>query len=453
MEATTPDGCLAYGEVDIGVHTLEITPNRVALCEGESLVLEAEGGQMPYSWSGPQGAINEEGSSIAINSAGLYSVTVTNVAGCTLSQSVTIDDCCDLSIYFDERKFRNGDVITFTPENVMFGIVFLEVWDILNLPNINYTWEINGKIYSGNRIALRLIDFYDPPLVPPFGSASDIILTSHDGICPQSITVSVNDLQIDVADYLPPDKVLVKIIDRTGNQRVSQAMDNMLNEVRNIYTGNGIDWLEFDYSSQDESLDRITDRRVFFEATGSFTGTGSTPAYRSSYIKFTQFYNTPLNRSGQTFYIAHELLHQFLNELGLLLFSTPDFFQPDNTNHIDQNNSHVIQFGLNLNTREGLLPMNPPVGSALYNSTRIYPVHQHYVERLFSYFYLMDTDLIRHLTPIDQSLIHYPDYQKWTVLKNRFGIIHSNVAVHNNPINENSSFDIEYFEVQNMFKF
>lgn len=235
-------------------------------------------------------------------------------------------------------------------------------------------------------------------------------------------------------------------------------MDDMLNEVRNIYAGNEIDWLEFDYSSQDESLDRITDRRVFFEET--LPVSGNSKWYRTSYIRFFQFFNTPLNRRGKAFIISHELLHQFLNETGLLLFSTPRFFQPevigpDTTFHIDPSDSDVAQFGLNLNLDARHIPGYPPGDDGNNNeyvlAQRIYPVQKYYIEKHLSYFYLMDTDLINHLTPFFQSR-YYLRYDRWKKLYNRFWLIYNKVSVHvlSNAI---SSFDPINFQFSNFFIF
>ena len=96
----------------------------------------------------------------------------------------------------------------------------------------------------------------------------------------------------------------------------------------------------------------------------------------------------------------------------------------------------------------------PPSSDEYTLAKRIFPVQKHYVERLFPYFYLTDTDLIGHLTPSLQVpiSINYPDYNKWKVLYNRLWIIYNKEVIHvlSNAV---SSFNLANFELNNPFIF
>lgn len=96
----------------------------------------------------------------------------------------------------------------------------------------------------------------------------------------------------------------------------------------------------------------------------------------------------------------------------------------------------------------------PPTGDEYTVAIRIFPVQKHYVERLFPYFYLRDTDLMEHLTPSLQVPIpiDYPDYNKWKVLYNRSWMIYNKevIRVLSNAV---SSFNPANFESNNQFIF
>ncbi len=87
----TPEGCSKSDSIVVLIGTTlqpVITANRpTRLCEGDTLILNAESGYGKYSWSN-----GEKTQSIAVTKAGVYSVLVTSTAGgCTgSSQPVTV---------------------------------------------------------------------------------------------------------------------------------------------------------------------------------------------------------------------------------------------------------------------------------------------------------------------------------------------------------------------------
>jgi len=83
-------GCFSSDTIQVtitGKPTASITSNIVSTCTGGSATLTANTGMSAYSWS-----TGETTSAITVNSAGTYSVTVTNSLGCTgsASQPVTM---------------------------------------------------------------------------------------------------------------------------------------------------------------------------------------------------------------------------------------------------------------------------------------------------------------------------------------------------------------------------
>jgi hypothetical protein len=455
LEAATADGCLAYGELEIEAYRTEITPARASVCDGETLTLEAEAGQAVYLWSD-----GSSGASIQVGTPGLYAVTVTNPSGCALSHAVAVDDCCDLGIVFGGQTLRHGQTAVFTPQNVEFGIVFLELYDMLRGLHA-YTWEINGRAYVGDRIALRVIDFF-PSLSPPYGNPSSIKLTSHE-ICPQTITITVDASQIAVQDYLPPEKMVFHVESYLSiEERFMLDLDQIAYEVGKIYDFNGINWIDFVHDPFNPAQDLVSGR-LTFNTFSAFPPPplGNTNRYRNSFFNVT---NYPINyslakRREWGYIISHEILHQILARIGYLCFGDVAYLQtrnyPNEGPHIDQEDSDVAVHGINLNTAGSVFGS---FQSAHYAKLRrIYPVQLHYAKKILGYSYLLDADLIKHLSPFNFVSNNYaPQYEYWKEFKRRMDKIAGSSPIQEAfylPPMSSMNPDPDVFNAINNFKF
>lgn len=448
LEAATADGCLAYGELEIEAYRTEITPARASVCDGETLTLEAEAGQAVYLWSD-----GSSGASIQVGTPGLYAVTVTNPSGCALSHAVAVDDCCDLGIVFGGQTLRHGQTAVFTPQNVEFGIVFLELYDMLRGLHA-YTWEINGRAYVGDRIALRVIDFF-PSLSPPYGNPSSIKLTSHE-ICPQTITITVDASQIAVQDYLPPEKMVFHVDVRLSeDHRFSRDLDQILQESKLIFEYNGINWIDFSKLPFNREEGFISGELIFNTAVPAL---GNTTKYRSSFFNVQGYpvNYSPEKRKELGYIISHEILHQILARIGYLCFGDVAYLQtrnyPNHGPHIDHEDSNVAAYGLNLNT-SGSVTGN--FQNANYTKIRrIYPVQLYYAKKTVDYSYLTESSLMQYLSPHNIITDSYlPKYDNWLVLRGRLK------KICKDPINQiyyqtpMSSMNQSDFLILNQFKF
>ena len=72
--------------VDISENPVVILPNDTLICEGEEIVIDAEGGFATYVWS------NGSEESLIIVGEGTYELTVTNEAGCEGSDLITVTE-------------------------------------------------------------------------------------------------------------------------------------------------------------------------------------------------------------------------------------------------------------------------------------------------------------------------------------------------------------------------
>jgi len=360
-------------------------------------------------------------------------------------------DRCDNRIYFGGNYYANGDALVFNTGNTEFGIVFLEIggfyadWD-------DFIWTIGGKHYHGKQIALRFIDFFQGP-----GEVTPSSITLTNGHCGNSITVNVSVQDINLANYYPPDKLTVHIINQLGAIGTTDLLNSIKNHVKNIYESNEIEWVDFQEINSENlegfpEIDRIMIWRTFGEHPGISN------YYRRSYIRFFQYTSTLLNDKGQGFIVAHELLHQLLNDLGLLLFGNPFYFQSGSEHHIHEDNQYVSNFGINLNTnaRSSLFNRFPPQGGLYLKARRIYPVQLFYVKKAMSYFYLLEPNLMNRLSPsIGPSLVNFrPDVQAWRILKSRFKRIKEKEGVNSqNTTSVASDLNPATFELNNLFQF
>jgi len=86
VDVTNATGCSTRDSIVVDVESLPVLNLQDStLCLGESLVLDATSPNASYSWS-----TSETTPTISVTTSGIYSVTVTNAAGCSSTQSVNI---------------------------------------------------------------------------------------------------------------------------------------------------------------------------------------------------------------------------------------------------------------------------------------------------------------------------------------------------------------------------
>ena len=106
LSVTDANGCIAnFGSIFLDNKNNIVTPvlgNGGNLCPGQKIILDP-GNFASYKWQD-----NSTSSTYTVNSAGTYSVTVTDGYGCTGFASVTIGDLCS-DIYFPSAFTPNTD--------------------------------------------------------------------------------------------------------------------------------------------------------------------------------------------------------------------------------------------------------------------------------------------------------------------------------------------------------
>ncbi|MBX5438851.1 MAG: gliding motility-associated C-terminal domain-containing protein, partial [Thermoflavifilum sp.] len=87
VKVTDANGCSASDTLQLQIHPLPIVNlgNDTAICQGESLTLNADNPGANYLWS-----TNQTSSSITVNTAGSYWVKVTNSYGCSASDTLQL---------------------------------------------------------------------------------------------------------------------------------------------------------------------------------------------------------------------------------------------------------------------------------------------------------------------------------------------------------------------------
>ncbi len=87
------DDVKIYGDCTSPTATISASPSTTLTCAQSSLTLTAGGGNT-YAFSGP-GVVSQSGNTAVVNAAGVYSVTVTSVGGCSSTTAITISsDAC-----------------------------------------------------------------------------------------------------------------------------------------------------------------------------------------------------------------------------------------------------------------------------------------------------------------------------------------------------------------------
>jgi gliding motility-associated-like protein len=124
-----------------------------SLCEGDSLLLEAEGDFLEYKWS-----TGETTKTIKIKEGGNYSVEVKAGGGCTVSNEVSIDllSAPEVVITVEKTTIRRGESIQLVASGADSYI-----WDAsesissANIPNptvypqVNTIYKVTGQSISG----------------------------------------------------------------------------------------------------------------------------------------------------------------------------------------------------------------------------------------------------------------------------------------------------------------
>jgi len=240
ITATQANGCTSVSSTTVTVNPLPQpgVSGSLTFCAGESTQLTASGG-VSYNWSGP-GTFNSNSDSTGpINVAGEYTVTVTDVNGCTASQTKTISVSSSLNVVIDTLYLCD------------LGL------DSLNAGNGFDTYE--WKDTSGNVLATTQKLGVD--------SAGTYIINVTQGLCTgsgQGVVINNNSPIIDL-----PDNVTVCRIN-TGIGPVSINFQLLADTTSGTWfnTDNApvstIDWSNVDFTTVPE---RDTFRFVYFTKT------------------------------------------------------------------------------------------------------------------------------------------------------------------------------------------
>lgn len=127
---TGTNGCTATrtATINVSVPTASITSNPVNICPGISSTLIASGsgnGPFTYTWSG---AVNTRTNTASV--AGVYNVTVTNGAGCTATQSISLSTSSTLQL----NVLSNNTVVCAGNNLILFAT-----------GASNYTWSTGAQ--------------------------------------------------------------------------------------------------------------------------------------------------------------------------------------------------------------------------------------------------------------------------------------------------------------------
>lgn len=110
--ATDVYGCTGIGNFSVqsgGVDPFDITMSSPSLCPGAVDTLRVLGGYSNYSWSN-----NVMGITNIVNQAGAYTVTVTNIYGCTGTSSTTVSPLLPPNIQISSTPLCLGDTAMLT---------------------------------------------------------------------------------------------------------------------------------------------------------------------------------------------------------------------------------------------------------------------------------------------------------------------------------------------------
>lgn len=105
-------GCTATGSATVTVvpsPTINITASADTICPGDVSTLNAGGGFTSYAWS-----TNDSVQNTTVNTAGTYTVTVTNASGCSATASYTIFDFSQAGVTLTDQVLCPGDTLAYS---------------------------------------------------------------------------------------------------------------------------------------------------------------------------------------------------------------------------------------------------------------------------------------------------------------------------------------------------
>ncbi len=178
---------------DIEPPTIEFDPENATICEGETLILTASGGDI-YQWEGS--TVN--GPMIEITEPDTYKVTVTNSGnGCKASASISVSQRPKpvfLNSFMDE-SIKDGELleiqVSISPSSA------IGFWQIVETINLNFqgssegegTFEKNFSLADDRSLGTAAISFYSDNLGCP-GDTFQI----HVEVLPESEDVFIPDV-------------------------------------------------------------------------------------------------------------------------------------------------------------------------------------------------------------------------------------------------------------------
>lgn len=192
--------------------TIDVQPiSPITICEGENIVLTAENGFSQYVWSN-----GLTGSSVTINSAGIYSVSASNIDGCFgTSEIIEVNNNPPPSANF-----------TYVPGTELYEILFSSE----NLPGINYQWTFENGTTSNDP---------NPTHVFPFDATWPTTLIASNACGADTFSMGIVVLKSSITELNGINKLVIspnpgsELLKIHGTSQFSQNIST------NIYTVDG----------------------------------------------------------------------------------------------------------------------------------------------------------------------------------------------------------------------
>ena len=158
VTVTDANGCSGSAQVTVtaGSLSVQIAPTSPEVCPGgtEVLVASVAGGVGPYTytWSGPGIVGSDELSYVTVNQAGLYTVVVTDVNGCTGAEQAYVDPAPGVTV----------NVIPLNPSICTGGTVVLTAYPSGGTAPYSYSWSGPGIVgsTSGQSVTVNAAGLY-----------------------------------------------------------------------------------------------------------------------------------------------------------------------------------------------------------------------------------------------------------------------------------------------------
>jgi len=180
---------------------INLSQNPITICSGDSVYLALESGisltdvigPATYTWTTSNGdSYNELSTPIVLTTETSATLTVTDVTGCIVTETISINYSTlpsGTSLYSMPSVLCAGDSVNLTADNID--------------PNSNYTWYINGDFINGSSITTSF-----EVTVPNQAQNFEVILYIDDnsGVCPTHDiqTLIIPPTQFIVLDTLLP---------------------------------------------------------------------------------------------------------------------------------------------------------------------------------------------------------------------------------------------------------